>query len=74
MEFLKGHLSVCRRLEEEGIPLKGYFLWSLLDNFEWAYGYTRRFGAIYVDYGDFRRIPKDSYYFYRDVISGTEQV
>lgn len=74
VEFLKGHLSVCRRLEEEGIPLKGYFLWSLLDNFEWAYGYTRRFGAIYVDYGDFRRIPKDSYYFYRDVISGTEQV
>lgn len=74
VEFLRGHLSVCRRLEEEGIPLKGYFLWSLLDNFEWAYGYTRRFGAIYVDYGDFRRIPKDSYYFYRDVISGAEQV
>jgi beta-glucosidase len=74
IDYLRRHLSVCRRLEEEGIPLKGYFLWSLLDNFEWAHGYTKRFGAIYVDYGDFRRIPKDSYYFYRDVIAGTEPV
>jgi beta-glucosidase len=74
VEYLRRHLAVCRRLEEEGIPLKGYFLWSLLDNFEWAHGYTKRFGAVYVDYSDFGRIPKDSYYFYRDVIAGTEPV
>ena len=72
IEYLREHLRVCKRLCSEGIPLKGYFLWSLLDNFEWAHGYTKRFGIIYIDYGDMRRIPKDSYYFYRDVIAGTE--
>jgi beta-glucosidase len=72
IDYLKKHLQVCKRLCSEGIPLKGYFLWSLLDNFEWAHGYTKRFGIIYTDYGDLRRIPKDSYYFYRDIIAGTE--
>ena len=74
IDYLRRHLKVCRRLEEEGIPLKGYFLWSLLDNFEWAFGFTRRFGIVYVDYGDFRRIKKDSYHFYREVIAGNEPV
>jgi beta-glucosidase len=55
---------------DEGIPLKGYFLWSLLDNFEWAHGYSKRFGIIYMDYSTLQRIPKDSYYYYRDVIAG----
>jgi beta-glucosidase len=55
---------------EEGIPVKGYFLWSLLDNFEWAHGYSKRFGILYVDYSTLQRIPKDSYYYYRDLIAG----
>ncbi|TVQ38257.1 MAG: beta-glucosidase [Spirochaetaceae bacterium] len=69
IDFLRGHLAACSRALSEGIPLAGYFLWSLIDNFEWSFGYTRRFGIVYCDYTDLRRIPKDSYYFYRDVIA-----
>jgi beta-glucosidase len=54
---------------QEGVPLRGYFVWSLLDNFEWALGYTRRFGIVYVDFATQARIWKDSAYFYRDVIA-----
>ncbi len=69
--YLKGHLEACSRLCREGVPLKGYFAWSLLDNFEWAHGYSKRFGIIYTDYENgLKRIPKDSYYFYRDLIAG----
>ncbi len=74
ISYLREHLSVSRRAIEEGIPLKGYFLWSFIDNFEWAYGYERRFGIVYCDYVNQRRIPKDSFYFYRDVISGMEPI
>lgn len=49
--------------------MKGYFLWSLMDNFEWAYGYTKRFGIIYTDYDTQQRLPKDSYRFYQKVIA-----
>ena len=71
VDYLRQHLEVCSRLCSAGIPLKGYFVWSLLDNFEWAHGYSKRFGIIYTDYADgLRRVPKDSYYFYRDVIAG----
>ena len=48
---------------------KGYFVWSLLDNFEWADGYSKRFGLVYVDYPTLERIPKGSYYWYRDFIA-----
>jgi beta-glucosidase len=63
---------MCRKAIADGIRLKGYFLWSLLDNFEWAYGYSKRFGLVYTDYKNLKRIPKDSYYFYREVIAGNE--
>jgi beta-glucosidase len=53
---------------EIGVPLKGYFAWSLMDNFEWGFGYAKRFGLIYVDYKSQKRILKDSALFYRDVI------
>ncbi|GAB1482417.1 GH1 family beta-glucosidase [Treponema sp.] len=68
--YLRSHLAVCSRAIKEGIPLKGYFVWSFIDNFEWSFGYSRRFGIVYCDYQTLERIPKDSYYFYRDVISG----
>ena len=49
--------------------MKGYFVWSLLDNFEWARGYAMRFGIVYVDYPTLERVPKDSFYWYRDFIA-----
>jgi len=75
IEYLRSYLAACRRAIEAGVQLKGYFLWSFIDNFEWAYGYEKRFGIVYCDYADRqRRIPKDSYYFYRDVINGMERI
>jgi beta-glucosidase len=53
----------------EGVDLRGYFVWSLLDNFEWAMGYDKRFGLIRVDYDTLERTLKDSAYWYRDVIA-----
>ena len=58
--YLGEHMLACQRAIEAGVPLKGYFAWSLLDNFEWAWGYSRRFGLIYVDYPTQRRIIKSS--------------
>ena len=51
--------------------MRGYFLWSLLDNFEWALGYTKRFGIVYVDFDSLERVPKASYAWYRDFIAAT---
>lgn len=72
IDFLRKHFTVCARAIQDGVNLKGYYLWSFIDNFEWAYGYTRRFGIVYCDYVDQRRVPKDSYYYYREVIAGHE--
>ena len=58
--YLHGHLQAARRAIADGVPLRGYFAWSLMDNFEWAHGYSKRFGLIFVDYGTQRRIPKRS--------------
>ena len=66
--FLRNYLTQLRRAVSEGVPVKGYFLWSLLDNFEWNDGYQRRFGITYVDFNTQRRIPKQSSAFYREVI------
>ena len=74
IQYLRAHFRVLAKAIEDGIPLQGYYLWSLIDNFEWAFGYTRRFGIIFCDYTDLRRIPKDSYYFYREVIAGNEPI
>ncbi len=67
--YLRKHLAACHTAIQHGAPLKGYFAWSLMDNFEWAYGYTRRFGILYVDYETQRRAPKDTAMFYSRVIA-----
>jgi beta-glucosidase len=66
--YLHDHLAACSSAIAAGVPLRGYFAWSLLDNFEWAWGYTKRFGLIYVDYDSQLRIPKTSSGWYADVI------
>jgi beta-glucosidase len=66
--YLRNHLIAAQRAIADGVPLKGYFLWSLLDNFEWAEGYTKRFGITYVDYATQKRTPKLSAKFYAEVI------
>lgn len=66
--FLRSYLTQLRRATAEGVPVRGYFLWSLMDNFEWADGYTNRFGIHYVDYATQKRTPKLSAEFYREVI------
>jgi len=66
--YLREHLIHAHRAVAEGYPLKGYFLWSLMDNFEWAVGYTRRFGICHVNYETLERTPKLSARFYADVI------
>ena len=69
IDFLTRYLREYRRAAEEGVPVRGYFLWSIMDNFEWSFGYKRRFGIIYVDYATQKRIPKDSAHWYRGVIA-----
>ena len=66
--FLEAHLRAAHEAMERGVDLKGYFVWSLLDNFEWAEGYSKRFGIVYIDYGTQRRIPKMSARWYSEVI------
>ncbi|WP_312892737.1 GH1 family beta-glucosidase [Allostreptomyces psammosilenae] len=70
ISYLHGHLAAVARALDAGVDVRGYFLWSLLDNFEWSYGYSRRFGAVYVDYPTQRRIPKDSARWYANVVRG----
>jgi beta-glucosidase len=67
--YLKAHFGAASCALAAGIPLRGYFVWSLLDNFEWAYGYSKRFGLIYVDYPTQLRIPKSSATWYQRVIA-----
>jgi beta-glucosidase len=66
--YLDSHLRAARRAIADGVDLRGYFLWSLLDNFEWAFGYSRRFGIVHVDYETQTRTPKESAAWYAEVI------
>jgi beta-glucosidase len=68
VRFLHQHLEAAARAVNDGANLAGYFVWSLLDNFEWAWGYQKRFGIIFVDFGTQRRIPKSSARFYSEVV------
>jgi len=66
--YLDSHLRAARDAIEDGVDLRGYFVWSLLDNFEWSWGYTRRFGIVHVDYGTLERTPKASAHWFRSVV------
>jgi beta-glucosidase len=66
--FLDAHFRAAHAAIEQGVDLRGYMVWSLLDNFEWAEGYSKRFGIVFVDYGTQRRIPKMSARWYGEVI------
>jgi len=68
IDYLTGYLGGLKRAADEGLPVLGYCYWSILDNFEWAEGYDKRFGLVYVDYRTQQRIPKDSAYWYAEVI------
>jgi beta-glucosidase len=69
VEYLRAHIGAIDRAREEGVDVRGYYVWSLLDNFEWEQGYAKRFGIVYVDYPTQRRIPKRSALWYRDLIA-----
>jgi beta-glucosidase len=66
---VRGHLAAVHDAIEAGVDVRGYFLWSLMDNFEWAFGYSKRFGIVRVDYPTGERTVKDSARWYRDVIA-----
>ncbi|MEC7242004.1 MAG: GH1 family beta-glucosidase [Myxococcota bacterium] len=67
--YFRSHIAACQRAIEQGSPLVAYFAWSLLDNFEWAFGYSQRFGLVYVDYETLERTPKDSAHLYSRIIA-----
>jgi beta-glucosidase len=66
--FLREHLLAAHAAIEAGVPLEGFFVWSLLDNFEWSFGYSKRFGLVYVDFTSQERTPKESASWFRDVV------
>ena len=67
-ETLFASLKAMQEARERGVDIRGYFVWSLLDNFEWASGYRPTFGLVKVDFNTQKRVPKDSYFWYRDFI------
>lgn len=66
--YLDGHVRALHKAAEAGVDVRGYFVWSLLDNFEWAEGYARRFGLVHVDYETLERTPKASYGWYQELL------
>jgi beta-glucosidase len=69
VEYLQSHLGALARAVADGVDVRRYFAWSMLDNFEWEHGYSKRFGLVYVDYSTQRRVPKRSGLWYRDFIT-----
>jgi beta-glucosidase len=70
IDFYKNYLTELKKGIDDGANVVGYFAWSLLDNFEWLSGYTSKFGIVYVDFTTLKRYPKDSAYWFRDMLSG----
>ncbi len=72
IDYLHRHIAAARRAMDDGVDLRGYFVWSFLDNFEWAYGYAKRFGIVHVDYGTQARTPKDSARWFAELVRTRE--
>ncbi|KAE9631587.1 GH1 family beta-glucosidase [Parasedimentitalea maritima] len=70
IDYIDAHLQRVKQAADEGVPVKGYFLWSLMDNYEWALGYEKRFGLVHVDFDSLKRTPKASYEAIRAALSG----
>jgi beta-glucosidase len=68
IEFLDGYINAVLEARGKGVDIRGYFVWSLLDNFEWAAGYRPTFGIVKVDFNTLKRNRKDSFYWYKDFI------
>ncbi|WP_181727591.1 GH1 family beta-glucosidase [Streptomyces sp. PT12] len=71
--YLRDHLHALAAAVDAGVDVRGYYVWSLMDNFEWAFGYAKRFGIVRVDYDTLERLPKDSYRWYRELIAHHKQ-
>jgi beta-glucosidase len=69
VDYLRKHLRAVHDAIRQGADIRGYFAWSLLDNFEWAHGFTKRFGLVHVDYETLKRTPKASAHFYSRVVA-----
>jgi len=69
ISFIEGHLGALRDAMDAGVDVRGYLTWSLMDNFEWAEEFTQRFGLVRVDFETLERTPKDSYFWFRDLIA-----
>jgi beta-glucosidase len=69
IDYLNGYINEIAKAAKDGVPMAGYFAWSFMDNFEWAEGYNMRFGLVFVDYPTQKRTPKQSAFWYRDLIS-----
>jgi beta-glucosidase len=68
IDYISSHIAAVGDALQQGVPMAGYMVWSLMDNFEWASGYAKRFGIVHVDYPSLQRTPKDSYLWYRDFL------
>jgi len=71
--YLESYIEAAGDAINAGVPLRGYFTWSLFDNFEWAWGYWKRFGLVYIDYATLERVPKGSFYWYRDFVAAQRE-
>ena len=69
IDYLDAHFAAALRAVQRGVPLKGYFIWSLMDNYEWSLGYEKRFGLIHVDFKSLKRTPKASYHALADALN-----
>lgn len=74
IDYVRRHLLSLKQAAVEGVDVMGYFYWSIMDNFEWAHGYQQRFGLVHVDYQTQKRTPKQSAYWYRDVIASGGEI
>ena len=68
IDYLASHITAVHEAIQQGVPMAGYMVWSLMDNFEWASGYEKRFGIVHIDYETQKRTPKDSALWYRDFL------